>query len=1032
MSEQDLIDFVNKLHKEPQDPIEPSSFDKLAAEGRDMDSIVSQRDIELDYDSTVQDNFLIGGVLPTDPSDVSQPDVEVVKPTPDLDMFLLTRDTSEPISTEQFAQLARRAEGEIAQEKGKVAVEKAAFAADYISRLIRSAMAVTGISATTERFGDIRKSHNFWIAMMDLMHTVDPTSPNIPAIADISEKQAKQVKEIPGILTDPKIPTETLPGIGKGLTQLGTPEELEWVYDVAGEIVIEARITGAVKKAAKFGMSKFTKKVYESGEEAAKKGGVKRLLGSFTNEEISALAQARKAKKVGLLGTRPIQEKIDDAISRTFDYITETADARLTKKKAISIKRKAGAARLYDVQGEGYGVGYSKRLRKAGTISKTESSFVPFLDAAPAAADDYVTLQKTVDNFDFGGSKIYTTTNAQEALEKLYETGELLTAGDVEHLRDIFGQDFANALNKFIDKPTGVAGMMLEAGSEMLRGLSATSRTLMTTGELSFLIRQGNFRAWIRPADAIRSYAVASRALASPKYARYWDEAMRGSAKGKDAIEKGLFLGRFGDDVKLTAREEFFNAEWLKGVPVLGKTVKRFEAAYVVGLNQLRMDWFDEGMQLIRQSGKAGDDKLTASWAAYVNNMTGRADLDALINQGLGPKADKIMENMVGTAKNVLFAPRFAASKWNKHRTAAVLIFGDEAPAALRSMIVTDTMLKWRRYERLAHYAKQGGYEVEEDPRSSDYLKFKRGNTRFDVLGGDAQLMVLIARLATGETKDTTTGEVKENIASKLIQDHAAGKLNPAVSLMYDKFIAKETFRGEDINDPEVLARTIREKFIPLFIQDVGDKIRNGYEEEGLTVAESIEQSTSTMMMGWVGAGIQTYPPSARKKIELLYNESANKLYVKDFPDLTVSQKQEAMFEAEIDHGEEIAELKAEAGMNTLSPGGASRIQEFRNKSTRIIRKGLGDDFKLFSSSMVSVGSMGIDIEDVRLNTKQHKRLNDLYVDFMKKELKMYPDIELIAPRDPTRIQWLEDIRDQAKEMAVDELFFEQPKRQSK
>jgi hypothetical protein len=166
--------------------------------------------------------------------------------------------------------------------------------------------------------------------------------------------------------------------------------------------------------------------------------------------------------------------------------------------------------------------------------------------------------------------------------------------------------------------------------------------------------------------------------------------------------------------------------------------------------------------------------------------------------------------------------------------------------------------------------------------------------------------------------------------------------------------------------------------------------------------------------------------------MEIIYNDSANKLFVKDFADLTVQEKQDAMFDAEISHGEEIAELKSEAGMNTLSPGGAARMQEFRNKSKRMIRDGLGDDFKLFKDSMVDLGSVGIDLEDVRLTSKQHKKLHNLYVSFLKKEIAKYPDIKLIEPRNFTRIQWLEDMRDISREMAADELFFEQPRRQRK
>ena len=164
---------------------------------------------------------------------------------------------------------------------------------------------------------------------------------------------------------------------------------------------------------------------------------------------------------------------------------------------------------------------------------------------------------------------------------------------------------------------------------------------------------------------------------------------------------------------------------------------------------------------------------------------------------------------MVDTSQRVLFAPKFTVSKWNRHLAAAKLVFGADTPSGLRRMMVNDTMLKWRRYERLAHYASQNGYDVETNPQSSDFLKIKRGDTRFDILGGDAQITVLLARLASGETKDTSTGELKENIATELVGNFLSGKLNPAMSLLFDKFIVQETFKGEDLSDPKVLAKDL-------------------------------------------------------------------------------------------------------------------------------------------------------------------------------------------------------------------------------
>jgi hypothetical protein len=764
MSYDDLRAAIKRLEKPPQTPIMPTPTETLASEGRDIDAIVSHREIEDAYNDTIQDDILKGGVIYQESPFVQQPE------------FI---DPIQPIADPTDIEIGSPANYSTVKRD----FNKAMFALDYSNRLIRSAMAVTGLSARAERFSDIRKSAGFWLAMADFTFSAANMKHGAKVMSQTAERTQELTEKVPAVLTDPTVESAELPGPGSVATAIGAPEEAEWMYDMVGEIFIEAKVTSAIKGIAKTGMSKLTKKTIETGAEVATEGGVKRVLSSITNDELRAIAAARKAQRVGLLGSRPVQKEIDSAVNNTFEYIKETGEARFTKKEAIKIQRRAGAARMYDVQGEGYGVGYVERLRKAGTTKKTKSSFKPFIDTNPGAADDLVTLQKTIDNYDFGGSKIYTTTNAQEAIDKLYVKGELLTAGDVEHLRDIFGNDFANSLTKFTKKPSGVLGKTFDLGVKSIKGMNSTARTLMTTGELSFLLRQGNYRAWSRPQDAIRSFVVASKALISPKYARYWDEAMRASKNGRRAVESGLFLGKVGD-YSLSPREEFFNSEWLHKVPVLGKGVKRFEDGYVAGLNQLRLDWFDEGMKIIDDAGRAGDEGLVTKWADYVNNMTGRADLEAMIAAGNFGEADKVMKQMVDVSKEVMFAPRFAVSKWNRHLVSADLIFGSQAPAGIRRMLVEDTVTKWRRYQRLQHYATQNGYTVETDPRSSDFLKIKRGNTRFDVLGGDAQIAVLLGRLATRETKDTSTGEIKKAVAEKLIQEHAAGKLNPAMSLI--------------------------------------------------------------------------------------------------------------------------------------------------------------------------------------------------------------------------------------------------------
>ena len=988
MSVEDLIRKNERLRIEPAPLVGISSTEELANEGRGPLAIVAQRRIEMDFDDV---GF-------ADPSSVP------------VDINVTGRQTlPEVFRSDRF----------------QSGLQKTTFGLGYPSRLIRSAMAVTGISAKFERFGDVRKSAGFWIAAADMMANV--TMLGGPGEADILRRSMTLSQDIPSILTEPSTPEDTLPGVGGALGETGLiTEESEWVYDVIGELIIEANVTKAVSTVARKGMAKLAGKTFDAGADLAKKRGIRNLLGKMTDDELSSVDDAVRFRRVGALGTKPPQQEIDDAFRRTFEYIKASGDARLTKTEFISAQRKKAAARMHaiarnaDKTGE-YGPGFAAQLTAAAGTETSIKSFTPLLEVSAKAADDLSTLNKVIANHDFTG-RIFDQRNATAALAKLYEWGELLTVGEVEMLRDILGHDFANALTKFTAKEVGVAGKMVSAGGKVMKGLSATSRTAMTTGELSFLLRQGNFRAWTRPKDAIRSFAVAARSLVSPRYAQHMDDAFRFSRINRIGIDHELFLGRFDDGARLLGREEVFMAEWLHKVPVLGRIVKAFERGYVSGLNQIRVDWFEEGFKIIEHTGRAGDDDLITNFAKYVNNMTGRADIDNIA------KANKTMRAMSETAKQVLFAPRFAASKWNRHRVAAQLMFGDNTPNAMRRLLAGDTVLRWRRYERLAHYAQQNGFEVENDPRSADFLKIKEkgGNTRFDILGGDMQLQVLAARLVTGKTKDTTTGLIKDAMATDIAKRYASGKLNPLWSLAIDKIFGS-TFEGEDIDDPKVLAKVIRNKFIPLYLQDIKDKIFSEYEAEGNTFADAIERGVSTIGLGFLGAGVQTYEPSARKEYELMVNDKAQEMYAKDFADLVPFRKEEVLWSAENDNLDRTDRLKEEMGMTRMTRKTAARMSAASEKAFRRVRDGLGKDYKMFEDSNIEINGLSATLGDVKLNSEQHNFLNDLYIKFIKRELELFPQLQNLASEDFARRQWLQDILADAREDAKAEVLFIEP-----
>jgi hypothetical protein len=822
------------------------------------------------------------------------------------------------------------------------------------------------------------------------------------------------------LLTDPFFDELSQPGVGALSEEVGVSPKISWVVDALAEILVERKIGGAARVASKKAFAKMAGLAYDDAADLATKGS-KTILGRLGDDEIKALDEARRLRRVGVLGTRPPQGEIDDAVTRAMDYIASSSDAKMTKEMSIHLKRKAGAARIYQAMGEGYGPGYYKRLRGAGAISETEASFVPFIEVSKDAATDLAILQQAVDNFEFAG-KSYTMTNVHEALWKLYESGQLLRDGEVELIRDVFGSGFADSISKFQYVPKTAAGKVAHAAGMAFDEMSSTAAAVMTTGEVSHLMRQLNHRLWTRPRAWARSAFITFRSLMSEDYALKASQII--NHQGQDAVKAGLRLNQFGD-VSSGLRMEHFRSSFLHKVPIVRNYMDMFERAYVNGINVARLDYFDEGAEIIKRSGKWSDDlgkyvydeKVMKQWADTVNNVTGWADIEKLAGT-------KHMRTVVSAMNKTMLAPRFTVARWAKHYNYAKTVFGENTPNALRSIMVRDTVKKWLAYNKVAQYAVDAGYEVETDPKSSDYLKLKKGNTRIGVLGGDTQIPVLLMRLATGETKDTSTGEIKEAITNRVAQQYLSGKLSPMVSVAYDYFIAQETFEGEDIKDPQVMAETFASKFVQLYIRDLHDAVKDQMQNEGKSVFDSLTSVNDVAAMGFLGADIQTYSPSARKQIEDIYNLVAYREFATPYHKLTVGQKDQVVFLAGVDYEEQMVALEAEAGFGTPSPGGAAKMQERNNRSMRKIRGMLGDDYALFKGADVDPGFLPRDLNNVRLNDTQHNKYHELYVKYIQQQLADFPQI-MMLPRDEQQSE-LQYMLEVAREDAKYDMLYEE------
>jgi hypothetical protein len=256
----------------------------------------------------------------------------------------------------------------------------------------------------------------------------------------------------------------------------------------------------------------------------------------------------------------------------------------------------------------------------------------------------------------------------------------------------------------------------------------------------------------------------------------------------------------------------------------------------------MRADLADQILEKAQKAGVDIDDpKQLESIGKLINSMTGRGHLGKA-----EPAADML--------NNLFFSPRnwksnidtITAHQLQKGVTPFVR---KEAAQNLVKMIavVGATMAAAENFVPGS---------VEKDPRSSDFGKIKIGNTRFDVSGGMASIATVATRLATRETKSSTTGQVTKLNGDEfgarstwdVLMDYAEGKMSPGAGAIKQVLTGKN-FIGEKVT-PGSFAKDL---FMPLPVSNY-EELKNDPKSANTLIA---------MISDGLGVGTNTY--SAQK-----------------------------------------------------------------------------------------------------------------------------------------------------------------------
>ena len=419
------------------------------------------------------------------------------------------------------------------------------------------------------------------------------------------------------------------------------------------------------------------------------------------------------------------------------------------------------------------------------------------------------------------------------------------------------------------------------------------ARAVMTSFDLSAVLRQGGFIAYGHPLRAAKSIG--------PSLKSFWSEANEHKVNTEIANRKnaplykkyGLQLTGIGAG-PLTQIEEAYASRWLSKLPWWsgGGLVRGSGRAYVAFINKLRADTFDAMAASLARKATPSDAEGKAI-ANYINVATGRG-------KAVGGE-------MAAQALNtVFFAPRLVASRFQL--LAGQPLYGGSARTR---KLVAQEYARFAIGVSLVLGLAAFGFGADEDdenekpmigldPRSSDFLKIQIGDTYIDPMAGLAQVSVLLSRLATGETV-TGAGAVKPlrteytltDLRRALGEDIEPLKLGKDGNLPYGSRDAASiigsflrtklapvpgaiinTLAGTDvIGNRMTPAEAGQELVVPMSFQNIADIM----EDNGIPKGTAIE------VLGLLGMGIQyRAETNADKLADLNANVAAVQADVKD------------------------------------------------------------------------------------------------------------------------------------------------------
>ncbi len=544
----------------------------------------------------------------------------------------------------------------------------------------------------------------------------------------------------------------------------------------------------------------------------------------------------------------PVEETAIDRVSAALkgnpagEGVSPNPGVNSLNRKQADINRATRGERLGKAQAAGEGLtgeaATKARLAAlAGKFPKVNAERFMENLRAKVDRDDFNELLDTIRTSPALDGNSYEPLKAESAFEKLFNEGRIPQPAEMALIEKALGQDIVGGIGQAAQESLTTGKKLRNFFADVL----GAPKSIMSSIDISGGVRQGGVlgsRFW-------KEFGGAQKE--SLKYLGSQEAYDQGLAEIASRANASLYK-KMG--LSLAGKEEAFVSNIAEKIPVLGRGVAASDRAYTGGLSRLRADVADRIIGDLHASGAIENmtEKEWKSLGQFINTASGRGNLGSLEKHAI-------------TLGEALFSPRLWKSRLDMLNPAYYYkLKGPARKYALQSAASFSSIAG-----AVLGLAVLAGADVETDPRSSDFLKIKVGDTRYDILGGFQQNIVFAHRIATGEKKSSVTGAVTklgEEYGGpdrlSLISDLFSNKANPVLGVAANEIRGKDK-AGNEL-DPLHRAYDVASLGVPLNIGETVETVKNN--EGNLTSAEGIKNTAKGVAKaapGSIGVGVGTY-----------------------------------------------------------------------------------------------------------------------------------------------------------------------------